>query len=125
MQKWEIVVGQPEEIIKSNDVIAEPTLKRDPIYAVELHEKPKNYEVDLWGTSLPIPSVVIRGPVIHSKKIASTSLGMPTANFKVDEALGKLLINYPNGIYVGVFKFANQPDVGYRAICSLGINMHY
>ena len=50
---------------------------------------------------------------------------MPTANFRIDQNLGKLLINYPNGIYVGTFKFAKNPNIEYRAICSLGINMHY
>lgn len=50
---------------------------------------------------------------------------MPTANFKIDQMLSKALIPYPNGIYAGTFKFSKDPDLEYRAVCSLGINMHY
>jgi FAD synthase len=81
--------------------------------------------LELWNSNIDVSFINIKGPVVESKKIAKTSLGMPTANFKVDENLGKSLISYPNGIYVGNFKFLKNPDISYRAVCSLGINMHY
>lgn len=81
--------------------------------------------MELWNTYIDVPCINIKGSVVESKRIASTSLGMPTANFKVDQALGKSLISYPNGIYAGTFRFLKNPDISYRAVCSLGINMHY
>ena len=84
--------------------------KREEIHKVELRLKPGNLEVNFWNTTLPIEPIKIVGPVVHSKKVASTVLGMPTANFSVDQELNTRLLNYPNGIYSGTFKFLSCPE---------------
>ena len=125
MGKPELQPGESCIVGLSDIMLAEPVSTRSPITKVVLHEKPQNYELSLWGTCLPVPPITIRSPVIHSKKIASTTLGMPTANFRIDHTLSTLLLPYPNGIYIGVFRFTTSPDTVYRCVCSLGINMHY